>query len=149
MKINIGKLFVHACCAALGGFVFALCLARTIKHLDSLYVTGMVLAGAFLMAVLIWTRWAVGRLAPSEIAKKHAAQFLWSCVFFGMISFGFGMAVSGFVWFRTDFMRRFGVVFWGVMTAVAIYPVLRDAKRLADSAVPSQIASGQRDQDSD
>jgi hypothetical protein len=58
-----------------------------------------------------------------------------------MLSLGLGMAVSGFVWFSTDFMRRFNVVFWSALTGVAIYPVLRDAKRLADAVRPSQITS--------
>ena len=48
-----------------------------------------------------------------------------------MLSFGLGMAVSGFVWFSTDYIRMLGAVFWSAITGVAIYPVLRDAKRLA------------------
>jgi hypothetical protein len=32
----------------------------------------------------------------------------------------------------------FGAVFWSAITGVAIYPVLRDAKWLADAAGPSQ-----------
>ena len=90
------------------------------------------------MFVLFWTRRAVRRLATGEIANKHAGPFLWSCIFFSMLSFMFGMAVSGYAWFSTDFMRTFGVVFWGAMTAVAIYPVRRDAKRLATSVQRDQ-----------
>jgi hypothetical protein len=56
-----------------------------------------------------------------------------------MHSFMFGLAASGHVWFSTDFMRTFGMVFWSAMTAVAIYPVRRDAKRLADAVASSQI----------
>jgi hypothetical protein len=62
-------------------------------------------------------------------------------LFFSMLCFGLGMAVSGFNWFSTDFMRRFNLVFWITLTGVAIYPVRRDAKRLADAAGPSQIRS--------
>lgn len=56
-----------------------------------------------------------------------------------MISLSLGMQVSAFVWYGSDFIRRFGVVFWSAITAVAIYPVLRDAKRLADAAGLSQL----------
>jgi hypothetical protein len=125
-----------------------LCLVRTLKHFDTLYVAGIVLAGAFLMFVLFWMRRAVRQLAPRGTANKPASQFLWSCVLFSAISFGFGLPVSGFLWFGSDFVQRFGVFFWGAMTAVAIYPVLRDAKRLAEAAAPSQVTSGQGDQGS-
>jgi hypothetical protein len=80
---------------------------------------------------LLWTRREVRRLAVSETAKKYATQFLWSCIFFSMM-------LSGFVLSSTDFIRMFGAVFWSVITGVAIYPVLRDTKRLADVAASSQ-----------
>jgi len=134
-----GKLLAHAFCAAPGALVFGFSLVRTIKHFDSLYLTVMVLFGASLIADLLWTRHEVRRLAASEIAKKAATQFLWSCIFFSMLSFGLGMAVSGWNWFSTDFMRGFNLLFWSAMTGIAIYPVCRDAKRLADAAGPSQI----------
>ena len=136
-----GKLLAYALCTAPSAFVFGVFLIRTTKYLTILDFTVVALSGASLMFVLFWTRRAVRRLATSETAKKHATQFLWSCIFFSMLSLGLGMAVSGFVWFSTDFMRRFNVVFWSALTGVAIYPVLRDAKRLADAARPSQIAS--------
>ena len=98
------------------------------------------------LGVNLWTRRDVRRLAIGEIANKHAVQFLWSCVFFSILSFMFGMAVSGYTWFSTDFMRTFGLVFWSAMTAIAIYPVRRDAKRLADAVASSHITSVQRDQ---
>ena len=98
----------------------------------------MVLFGVSLIFDLFWTRREVRRLATSETAKKHATQFLWSCIFFSMVSLGLGMAMSSFVLFSTDFIRMFGAVFWSAITGVAIYPVLRDAKRLADAAGPSQ-----------
>jgi hypothetical protein len=141
-----GKLLVNAFCAAPSAFVFGVVLVRTLTHFDSLYLTVTVLFGASLIADLFWTRREVQRLASSETAKKHASQLLWSCIFFSMLSFMFGMALSGYVWFRTDFMRTFGVVFWGAMTAVAIYPVRRDAKRLADVVVASHITSVQGEQ---
>ena len=143
MKINstTAKLFAHACCAAMGAFVVGLCLTRTIQHFDSLYVTGLVLSGAFLMFVLYWTRRAVRRLAASETARKSASTFLWSCIIFSMISLSLGMQVSGYVWYGSDFIRKFSVVFWSGIAGIAIYPVLRDAKRLADAAGPSQIPS--------
>jgi hypothetical protein len=97
-------------------------------------------------ALVELTRRVVRWLACGEIANKHASQFLWSCIFFSMLSFMFGMAVSGYVWISTDFMRGFGVVFSSAMTAVAIYPVHRDAKRLADAIASSHGTSVQRDQ---
>jgi hypothetical protein len=75
------------------------------------------------------------------MAKKAGTQFLWSCIFFSTLSFGLGMAVSGWNWFSTDFMQRFNLLFWSAMTGIAIYPVRRDAKRLADAAGPSQVPS--------
>jgi len=136
-----GKLLAHAFCAAPGALVFGFCLVRTIQHFDSLYLTVMVLFGAFLVADLLWTRREVRRLAATETAKKAATQFLWSCIFFSMLSFGLGMAVSGWNWFSTDFMRAFNLLFWSAMTGIGIYPVCRDAKRLADAAGPSHIPS--------
>jgi hypothetical protein len=140
------KLLAHAFCAASSAFVFGVFLVRTIKYSNILDFTVVVLPGASLLFVLFWTRRAVRRLATGEIANKHAGQFLWSCIFFSMLSFMFGMAVSGYTWFSTDFMRTFGVVFWSAMTAIAIYPVRRDAKRLADAVASSHITSVQRDQ---
>jgi hypothetical protein len=133
-----GKLLTHAFCAALSAFVCGFCLVRMVEHFDSLYFTVMILFGVSLISDLLWTRREVRRLAVSETAKKHATQFLWSCIFFSMISSGFGMALSAFVLFSTDFIRMFGAVFWSAITGVAIYPILRDAKRLADAAGPSQ-----------
>lgn len=126
-----GKLLVHAGLAALGAFVSGLCLIRTLEHFDSISLTVTVCFGVSLLADLLWTRHSVRELATSETAKKSASTFLWSCVFFSMLSFSLGMAVSGWVWFSTDLMRRFNLVFWSAMTGIAIYPVLRDAKRLA------------------
>jgi hypothetical protein len=88
----------------------------------------------------------VRRLATGEIANKHSGQFLWSCIFFRVLSFMLGMAVSGYVWFSTDFLRTFGLVFWIAMTAIAIYPVRRDAKRLAGAVASSHIAPVQGDE---
>jgi len=131
-----GKLLTHAFCAAPSAFVCGFCLVRTIKHFDILYLIVTVLFGVSLIFDLFWTRREVRRLATSETAKKHATQFLWSSIFFSMVSLGLGMAVSGFVLFSTDFIRMFAAVFWSAITGVAIYPVLRDAKRLADVSRP-------------
>jgi hypothetical protein len=133
------KLFADAYCAAVGSFVFGLFLVRTIGHFDIWYVIGMVLCGAFLICVLFSTRRDVRRFATSE--KKHADQFLWSCIFFSMLSFGFGIAVTALILYSADFTRTFGAVWFGALTCVGIYPVLRDAKRLADAIGPSQITS--------
>lgn len=138
----VGKLFAHACCAALGAFMFGLFVAGAIKHIDSRYFTGMVLYGGFLIFVLFWTRRAVQRLAASETAREHATQFLWSCIFFSMLSFGFGMAVTAVILYSADFTRTFLAAWFGALTCVGIYPVLRDSKRLADAAGPSNITSG-------
>jgi|SRR5580704_3649694 hypothetical protein len=140
------KLLTYAFCAAPSAFVFGVFVIRTIKYFNILDFTVVVLFGASLMFVLFWTRRAVRRLATGEIANKHASQFLWSCVFFSMLTFMFGMAVSGYTWFSAGFMQTFGVVFWSAMTAVAIYPVRRDAKRLADAVASSHITSVQRHQ---
>ncbi len=90
-----GKLLVHAYCAAPSAFVFGVFLVRTIKYLNILDFTVVVLSGVSLMFVLFWTRRAVRWLATSEMAKKHAGQFLWSCIFFSLLSLMFGMAVFG------------------------------------------------------
>lgn len=132
-----GKLLAHAFCPAPSAFVFGFFLVRTTKYLDILDFTAVVLFGAPLLFVQFWTRRAVRQLATSETAKKRATQFLWSCIFFSVLSLMVGVAVSGYVWLSTDFLRKFGVVFWSAMTAVAIYPVWRDAKRLADATGPS------------
>jgi hypothetical protein len=139
-------LLTYAFCAAPSAFVFGAFLIRTMKYSNILDFTVVVLSAASLLFALFWTRRAVRRLATGEIANKHAGTFLWSCVFFSMFSFMFGMAVSGYVWFDTDFLRKFGLVFWTIMTAVAIYPVRRDAKRLAGAVASSPITSVQRDQ---
>ena len=141
-----GKLLAHAFSAVPSALVFGFCLVRTTRHYDSVYLTVMVLFGASLIADLLWTRREVRRLAAGEMAKKAATQFLWSCIFFSMISFSLGMAVSGWNLVSTDFMQRFNLLFWSALTCIAIYPVHRDAKRLADAASPSHITSVQRDQ---
>jgi hypothetical protein len=144
MKTSLtGKLFADAACAAVGAFVVGVGVTRAITHLDSLSVTAIVmaLAGGCFIADLLWTRREVRRLASSETARKHGIQFLWSCVFFSMLSFMLGVAVSGNLWLSADLIRRFILVFSSAITLIAIYPVLRDAKRLADSAGPTQIAS--------
>jgi hypothetical protein len=129
-----GKLLTHAFGAGPPAFLIGFFLVHTMTYWDLLDFTCLVLFGATLILWLIATRRAVGRLAPSETAKIHATQFQWSCIFFGMLSLMFGMAVSRYVWFGTDFIGGFGVVFSSAMMAVAIYPVCRDAKRLADAA---------------
>jgi hypothetical protein len=121
--------------------VFGFCLVRTILRYEGPYLTVTLLFGGSLLADLLWTRREVRRLAASEIAKKPATQFLWSCVFFSILSFGLGMAISGWSRFGADFLRGFNLLFWGAMTAIGIYPVCRDAKRLADAAGPSQTVS--------
>jgi hypothetical protein len=67
----------------------------------------------------------------SAAAGRQATLFLSSCMFFAILSSMLGMAVSRYVWFGTDFIAGFGVLFSGAMVAVAIYPVSRDAKQLA------------------
>ena len=139
---STGKLLFDAFSAAVLALLFGFCLVRTIQHFDTLYLTGVVLFGVCLIADLLWTRYKVRRSAASDIAKKAATQFVWSCLFFSMLSFGLGMALSGWNWFSTDFLRRFNLLFWSAMTCIAIYPVRRDAKRLADAARPGQIPPG-------
>ena len=133
------KLLGHALCAAPAAFVFGLFTARTVKHAHPLDFTVVALSGASLLFVLFWTRRAVRRLGTAESVNKPAGQFLWSCIFFSMLSFMFGMAVSGYLWVGTDFMRTFGVVCWSAITAVATYPVHRDAKRLADAVASRRV----------
>jgi high-affinity Fe2+/Pb2+ permease len=137
----VRKLFAYAYCVAVGSFVFGLFLVRTIEHFDIRYVTGMVLCGAFLICVLFWTHREVRRSAISETAGKHADQFLWSCIFFSMLSLSFGIAVTALILYSADFTRTFGAVWFGALTCVGIYPVLRDTKRLADAVGPDQITS--------
>jgi hypothetical protein len=133
-----GKLLLYAFHATPGAAVAGLCLVRaTIKHFDGLDLAFTMLFSAALICDLLWTRREVRPLATNENTKAHATQFLWSCLFLSMISFTFGMAVSGYVWFNTDFLRTFGLIFWSAIMAIAIYPVCRDAKRLADATASS------------
>jgi len=90
-----GKLLTHAFCAAPSAFVCGFSLVRTIKHFDILYLTVTVLFGLSLIFDLFWTRREVRRLAASETAKKHATQFLWSCIFFNTLSLGLGYGGVG------------------------------------------------------
>jgi hypothetical protein len=136
-----GNLLTYAFCAAPGALVIGFCLVRSIQHFDRLYVIVMGLFGAALIADALWTQREVRRLAVSETAKRAATPFLWSCVFFSMLSFSLGMAISGWNWFSTDFMRSFNLLFWAAMTGIGIYPVHRDAKRLAEAAEPRQFSS--------
>jgi integral membrane sensor domain MASE1 len=133
-----GKVLADACWAALVAFLFGLCLGGTLIRQDRLYFTGMALSGVFLILALLWTGRTARRLATSENAKKCARQFLFSCIYFSMLSWTFGIAVSGVIWYSADFIRTFGAVWFGLLTCVAIFPVRRDAKRLND-ARPSQI----------
>jgi hypothetical protein len=139
---NANKLLLHGFSAAPGAFAVGICVVRTIKHFDTGYLIFAVLFSACLVADLFWMRREFRRLAASETAKKSAAAFLWSCIFFSMISLSLGMQVAGFVWFGHDFLRRFSLAFWSAITGIAIYPVCRDAKRLADSASSNQFTSG-------
>src|ERR1700751_2302651 len=91
---TVGRPFDDPCCSAVGAFVFTLLIVRATEHFDSRYLTGTVLSGAFLIPVLFWTRRAGRRLAAGKTARKHATQFLWSCIFFIMLSLSFGIAVT-------------------------------------------------------
>jgi hypothetical protein len=136
------KLLVDASWAALAAFVFGLCLAHTlIKHFDGLYGTGVVVSGALLIFVLLWTRRALRALgtAQNEAAKQSARTFLASCVFFSMLAANEGIAVSAVMWVSSDFIRTFGVVFYAGLMCAGVYCVRRDAKRVTDS-VSSQMA---------
>ena len=141
MKTNSinGKLLLYAFYAAPGAFVAGLCFVRMARHFSVLDLTFAILFGAALISDLLWTRREVRHLATDETAKQPATQFLWSCVFFSMLSFMFGMAVSGYVWFNADFIRSFGLIFFGLMMAIALYPVCRDAKRLAEATRPHPL----------
>jgi hypothetical protein len=145
MKMNsvTGKLVLHACCAAISAFVFGFFLVRTmIKDFDSLDFTLVLLSGFSVMFVLFWTYSAIRRLPTTETAKKNAVQYLWSCIFFSMLSLSFGFTVSGLIWYSPDFVRIFSAIWFGALTCIGIYPVVRDTRRLADAAGPSQIPSG-------
>ena len=90
-----GKLLVDAFCAAPSALVFGFCLVHTTKHFDSLSLTATVLFGVCLIADLLYTRHEVRRLAASEMAKNAGTQFLWSCIFFSMLSFCFRYGAVG------------------------------------------------------
>ena len=142
MSSITAKLMVHAGCAAISAFVFGFFLVRTtIRGFDGLYFTVALLSGVAVMFVLFWTYSAIRRLPAGETAKISARQYLWSCIFFSMLSLSFGFAVSGLIWYSTDFLRIFSAIWFGALTCVGIYPVVRDTKRLADTAAPSQINS--------
>ncbi len=128
------KLMAHAGCGALAAFACGFCAGHTfIEHVDSVYSPAMALAGLAAVFALFWTYHTLKRFVVSETSWQSARQFLWSCVFFAMISAMFGLQVSGVGWFSIDFLRRFGFIFWGLMTVVAIFPVRRDARRVANS----------------
>ena len=134
------KLLADACWPAVAAFVFGLCCGRLLLLAqDGLSTSASMVSastaffGAVLIFVLFWIRRAVRRRAATETAKEIASQFLWSCIFFSMISSTFGVFVSGLIWYSHDFIRTAGAVWFGLLTCVAIYPVRRDAKRLADS----------------
>lgn len=139
--MNTNKLLVYPFSAAPGAFVVGICLVRTIKHFDTGNLILIVLFAACLFADLFWARREVRRLAASEVAKKSASTFLWSCIFFSMISLSLGIQVAGFLWYGHDYLRRFVLAFLSAITGIGIYPVCRDAKRLAHAAGPSQIPS--------
>jgi len=134
--MTTGKLFARASWAASAAFAFGLCLGSSLiatGH-NRLYCgAAMALAGAVLVFVLLWTSRAVWRLVTSETARESAGQFLWSCVFFSMLSLSFGVMMSGLAGYGADFFRIFLAVCNGVFTSVGIYCVCRDAKRLADA----------------
>jgi len=131
----------HAFCGAAAACAFGLTLGHIlVRQVDNLFLAGAVLSCGAVVFVLITTQYTVKRFAVSEAARRGARQFLWSCVFFAMLSGIFGLQVAGVSWFTTDFLHKFGFVFWGLMTCVAIFPVRRDARRLAN-AVESEMAS--------
>ena len=134
----LGRLTMHAFLIASAAFALGLCAGHVwIQRWDELYAAGMLISGACLTFVLMRTYGEGHKLtgsATSDDARKTAGQFVWSCVFFAMISSMFGMSLSGIIWHSADFLRTFGLIFWGVITAVAVYPVRRDAKRLAAKA---------------
>lgn len=134
--ITVVKLFAHACCGAVGAFVFGLCLASTIVRFDGLSLAVTILFGLPVISDWFWTRRQVRQFAASETAGNHATQFLWSYVFFCMLASGFGIAVMAIVLLSADVTRTFGAIVFGVLTCVGIYPVVRDAKRLADALQP-------------
>jgi hypothetical protein len=127
------RLFAHACCGAVGAFVFGLCLASTIRHFDGLSLAVTILFVIPVISDLFWTRREVRQMAVGEAFNQQATQFLWSYLFFTMLSSGFGIAVMALILQSADFTRTFGSTLYGVLTCAAIYPVVRDAKRLADT----------------
>ena len=125
----------HAICGALSALVLGLSLGRIlIEHRDIAYFGVAGVSGAAVVLSFIRTRHMVERLAASENVRKSARQFVWSCVFFAMISATFGLEASGIPWLPSDFLHKVGFIFWGAMTLVAIFPVGRDARRLASAA---------------
>ena len=96
MNSVTGKLVLHACCAASSAFVFGFFLVRTIiKDFDSLDFSVVLLSGFSVMFVLFWTYSAIRRLPTTETTKKSAVQYLWSCIFFSMLSLRFGYGGIG------------------------------------------------------
>ncbi len=133
------KLLAHACCGAVGAFVFGLCLASSIKRFDGLSFAVTILVLIPVISDLFWTRREVRRLAAGKAADQQAIQFLWSYLFFTMLSTGFGIAVMAVILQSADFTRTFGAILFGVLTCAGIYPVVRDARRLADTVEPRTI----------
>jgi hypothetical protein len=136
--MTTGKLFVRASWAALAAFAFGLCFGCSIitTGYDRLFYFGcLALSGALLVVVLLWTRRTVERLATSEAAKESAGQFLWSCVFFSMLSCNLGITLLAPFWNGADFIRILAIAWMGFLTCVGTYPVRRDAKRLVNATL--------------
>ena len=137
---TVMKLVAHASCGAVGAFVFGLCLASTIKRFDGLSLAVTILFAVPVISDWFWTRREVRRLAAGDMANQQATQFLWAYLFFAMLSSGFGIAVMAVILQSADFTRTFGAIVFGVLTCIGIYPLVRDAKRLADTVGPRTIA---------
>ncbi|MGY3691208.1 hypothetical protein ACVIGA_001288 [Bradyrhizobium sp. USDA 3240] len=136
---TVMKLVAHASCGAVGAFVFGLCLAAAIRRFDGLYLAVTVLFAIPVVSDWFWTRREVRQLAAGDAANQQATQFLWSYLFITMLSSGFGIAVMAVVLQSADFTRTFGAIVFGVLTCIGIYPLVRDAKRLADTVEPRTI----------
>ncbi len=116
-------------------------LAHSFRAALSAFVLGLYLIPALavvLVFFLIGTRRMSSRLGDSAAIVTTARQYLWSCIFFCMDALLFGETISGIFWNGT------GLIFIGAimaaLTCVALYPMQRDAKRLAGAATSGPIS---------
>jgi hypothetical protein len=137
---KIGKVMTDAFFAALAAFLFGVCLAGTIKHVDGFYLVGTAFWGALPIFGMFWTRRAVRSLltakyTTSEMAKRSARQLVLFCLCFALNSVTFGLEVMAAIRYSSDGLYLFSACFLGILTWVWFFRVHGEARRLTTALV--------------